>query len=177
MSSRKPDFPRPGRPCRQSFKTAQFGTGFFTQTKPIWRKDALGNQTDYTYDAAHGGLLTETGPAVNSIRPQKRYSYIQRYAWIKSGASWVQVATPIWVLTSESSCKTSAWTGSACSAGASDEIVTAYDYGPNSGPNNLLLRGTTVTADGITRRTCFGYDEFGRKMSQTTPNTNLGSCP
>lgn len=145
-------------------------------TKPKWRKDGNGNQTDWTYDAAHGGVLSETGPAVNGVRPQKRYAYAQRYAWIRSGASYVQAATPVWLLSSESFCRSSAWTGSACST-AGDEVVTSYDYGPNSGPNNLLLRGTAVTADGVTRRTCFGYDAMGRKISETTANANLTSCP
>ena len=31
--------------------------------KPTWTKDANGGQTDYTYDATHGGLLTVTLPA------------------------------------------------------------------------------------------------------------------
>ncbi|NCP12216.1 MAG: hypothetical protein GW859_09770, partial [Sphingomonadales bacterium] len=58
-----------------------------------------------------------------------------------------------------------------------DEVVTDYDYGPNSGPNNLWLRGVAVTADGTTLRTCYGYDANGRKISETQPNANLGSCP
>jgi len=39
--------------------------------------DARGNQTDYTYDSAHGGVLTVTEPAPSSgaARPQTRYSY------------------------------------------------------------------------------------------------------
>jgi len=171
-------YPKAGSTLPPIVTESFFEGGIFTQTKPRWRKDGNGNQTDWTYDPNHGGVLTETAPAVNGIRPQKRYSYVQRYAWIKSGATYVQAATPIWLLASESFCKTSAWTGSACSA-ANDEVVTTYDYGPNSGPNNLLLRGTAVTADSpsVTRRTCFGYDVFGRKISQTTPNANLTSCP
>jgi YD repeat-containing protein len=145
--------------------------------KPSSITDGRGNTTNWTYDPNHGGVLTETGPAVNGISPQKRYGYTQRYAWISNGAGgYVQAATPVWLRTSESFCKTSAWTGSACTA-ANDEVVTTYDYGPNSGPNNLWLRGTAVTADGVTRRTCFAYDGLGRKISETTPNANLASCP
>lgn len=29
----------------------------------------------------------------------------------------------------------------------------------------------------LTRRTCVGYDAMGRKISETTPNANLTSCP
>lgn len=179
-------FPKPGSPLTPivTMEAAYVG-GTFTQMKPQWRKDALGNQTDYTYDPTHGGVLTETGPAVSvngtMVRPQKRFSYVSRKAWIKSGATWVQAATPVWLLASESFCRTSAATGnpSAPCATSGDEVLTTYEYGPdnNSGPNNLLLRGTAVTADGATRRTCFGYDPFGRKISETTPNANLASCP
>lgn len=146
-------------------------------TKPTSTTDASGNVADYTYDSAHGGVLTETQPAVNGVRPQRRYSYAQRYAWISNGSGgYSQSAAPAWLLVSESFCRTSAWNGSACSV-AGDEVVTTYDYGPNSGPNNLWLRGAVVTADGQSRRTCFTYDSLGRKISETTPNANLTSCP
>jgi YD repeat-containing protein len=172
-------YPKPGSGLTPIVTEAAYATtNLKTQSKPLWMKDGKGNQTDYTYDSNHGGVLTETGPAVNGIRPQKRYGYAQRYAWISNGAGgYVQAATPVWLRSSESFCKTSAWTGSACTAGASDEVVTSYDYGPNSGPNNLWLRGQSVTADGVTRRTCFAYDGLGRKISETTPNANLASCP
>jgi hypothetical protein len=88
------------------------------------------------------------------------------------------------VRTATSSCRTSAATGdpaAPCAAGAADEVRIGYDYGPDSGPNNLLLRGMTVTAhDGIgivTLRTCYGYDARGRRISETRPNANLTSCP
>lgn len=172
--------PQPGSALPPIVTEAAYAnTNMKTLTKPLWVKDANGNVTDYTYDPAHGGVLTETGPAVNGIRPQKRYSYSQRYAWISNGSGgYIQAATPVWLLTSESFCRSSSWTGSACSV-ANDEVVTTYEYGPNSGPNNLLLRGTAVTADGETRRTCYTYDSLGRKISETSPKgtTSLTSCP
>jgi YD repeat-containing protein len=129
-------------------------------------------------------VLTETGPAVNGARPQTRHDYAQRYAWIlASGGGYVQAATPVWVRTATSICRTSAATGipAAPCLTTGDEVRTAYDYGPNSGPNNLLLRGQTVTStDGggtTTSRTCYGYDRDGRKISETQPNANLASCP
>jgi YD repeat-containing protein len=39
------------------------------------------------------------------------------------------------------------------------------------------LRGMTVTADGQTLRTCYGYDVNGRKISETQPLANLTACP
>jgi YD repeat-containing protein len=151
--------------------------------KPNWVRDALGNQTDITYDTTHGGMLTVTSPAVTSwpsgttAQPQTRYSFTQRYAWYKnSSGSIVQASTPVWVLTSERICRTTAASGSGCVT-STDEVVTNYDYGPSSGLNNLLLRGKSVTADGATRRSCFGYDVLGNMVSETQPNAGLASCP
>lgn len=153
--------------------------------RPTSRTDANGNVTSYSYNTTHGGLLAETGPAVNGVAPQTRHAYAQRHAWISNGSGgYVQAATPIWVRTETSACRTSAATGnpsSPCTAGALDEVRTVYDYGPNSGPNNLLLRGQAVTAEVggqlVTHRTCYGYDARGRRVSETQPNANLSTCP
>ncbi len=148
-----------------------------TCNKPVWLRDALGNQTDLTYDTLHGGVLKVTSPAVEGIRPQTRYSYAQRYAWIKNASgSYVRAATPIWLLVSESYCRASAASGSGCTT-AGDQVVTTYDYGPDSGPNNLLRRGVLVSADGTSLRRCSRYDARGNLMSDTTPRANLSSCP
>jgi YD repeat-containing protein len=157
-----------------------------TCNQPDYVMDANSNRTDFTYVSEHGGVLTVTGPAPSdgAPRPQTRHEYAQRYAWIlNSSAGYVHAATPIWVRTSTSLCRTSAATGNAAApcATAGDEARTAYDYGPDSGPNNLLLRGQTVTStDGgvsTTLRTCYGYDRDGRRISETQPNANLASCP
>ena len=145
--------------------------------KPNWVRDALQNQTDYTYDPTHGGILTVTSPAVNGIRAQKRYFYAQRYAWVKNASgAYVQSANPIWVPTKESYCRTTAYTGTACTV-PTDEVVTTYEYGPDAGPNNLFLRGFALTADGETLRTCYSYDAVGNKISETLPRAGLASCP
>jgi YD repeat-containing protein len=151
----------------------------FTCNKPLTTTDANGNITTYTYDAAHGGVLTQSGPAVGGVSPRKKYSYAQRYAWIKNaGGGYSQAASPVWVLTEERTCRTSTLNLStgACSAGTSDRVTTVCDYGPDSGPNNLWLRGVAVTANSQTLRTCYGYDEYGRRISETAPNANPPSC-
>jgi YD repeat-containing protein len=158
--------------------------------KPTSHTDARGNVTNYTYSPVHGGILTEIGPAVDvvsptgavtaGVRPQMRNAYIQRTAWISNASGgYVQAATSVWLLASTSSCRTSAATGnpSAPCAATGDEVLTTYDYGPDSGPNNLLLRGQVASADGVALRTCYGYDQRGRRVSETQPNANLTNCP
>ena len=151
-----------------------------TCNQPAYTIDPNDNRTDYTYGTAHGEVLTVTGPAVNGVRPQTRHEYVQRYAGIKnSSGAYVQAATPVWMRTATSFCRTSAATGnpSAPCVTAGDEVRTTYEYGPTTGPNNLLLRGEVVTADGVSLRTCYGYDQQGRRISETRPKANLTSCP
>lgn len=148
-----------------------------TCNQPDYIVDANGHRTDLTYDPAHGGVLTETGPAVNGVRPQKRFTYAQRYAWYLNGAGVMTRETrPIWVRTAESYCRTSAASGAGCAA-ANDEVVTSYEFGPDSGPNNLIVRGTAVTADGQTLRTCYGHDRNGNTIWERAPRAGLTSCP
>jgi RHS repeat-associated protein len=148
------------------------------QTRPLWTKDANGNTTSFTYAPEHGGVLTETGPAVAGATPQKRYSYVQRQARVADGSA---AGPPVWLLDRMSYCRTGnpAAGGNGCALGAADEVLTTYDYGPATGANILLLRGQAVTADGQTLRTCFAYDAQGRKLSETGANgtAGLASCP
>ena len=152
-----------------------------TCNRPEYVIDARGQRTDFTYDPAHGGVLTETGPAdSNGVRPQARYSYQQRFAWVRNASGgYSQAATPVWLRASESRCRTSAATGNPAApcAAANDEVVTSYDYGPDSGPNNLLLRGTVVSGAGLSARTCYNYDANGNRISETGPGAALTSCP
>ncbi|WBY08218.1 hypothetical protein PIB19_01280 [Sphingomonas sp. 7/4-4] len=150
-----------------------------TCNKPASVTDARGSTTSYAYDITHGGVLTETGPAVGGVQPVKRSAYAQYYAWLKTaGGGYAPAATPVWLPTEERTCRTTATTGNACAGGASDEIVVSYEYqaGNASAPSNLLLRGKIVTADGISLRTCYGYDQDGNRIWETSPRAGLGSC-
>lgn len=160
------------------------GTGpaqFRLCNKPLARIDANGNQTDYTYDPAHGGVLTETLPAdATGVRPQTRFTYVQRTAWLRtSGGGYAASPYPVWLLASRSSCKTTAASGNGCAGGPSDEVVTLYEYGMDSGPNNLLLRGMVEDATGAALRTCYAYDGRGNRISETRPGGTggLSVCP
>jgi hypothetical protein len=148
-----------------------------TCNKPTSTTDARGNTTSYTYSPDHGGMLTETGPAVNGVSPVKRYAYVQRYAWLSDGAGgYSPASSPVWLLAEERTCRTSATVGNACSGGAPDEVIVSYDYGPNSGPNNLLLRGKLVSADSVSLRTCYSYDRDGNRIWETSPRAGLSVC-
>jgi RHS repeat-associated protein len=137
--------------------------------KPLTTTDAKGNVTDYTYDAVHGGVLTETRPApvAGGARPQKRYSYAQFYAWIKNTAgTLVQAATPVWLLTGTSECKTLA----SC-AGTADETKTTIAYGTPGIANNLLPTAQTISTgdNSITATTSWTYDVVGNKLTEDGP--------
>lgn len=86
--------------------------------------------------------------------------------------------SPVYLLTRTSFCKTSAATGdpAAPCATAGDEVVTTYDYGPDSGPSNLQLRGTVTDAGGLNLRSCQSSDAMGNTTSQTGPGAALSSC-
>lgn len=146
--------------------------------KPTQVTDAELNTTDITYDPVHGGVTSVIGPPnQGGMRPQTRYQYEQRSARFKdANGLLVDSPHPVWLLVSESFCRTSEWNGVQCGAGASDEVITSYDYGSSAGANNLLLRSVTISADGETSKACFSYNTFGEKTGETLPNANLAGC-
>ncbi|MFC4307532.1 hypothetical protein ACFPN2_00420 [Steroidobacter flavus] len=144
-----------------------------TCNQPTATVDARGAQTDYEYDPAHGGVLKERLPAVNGVRPERRYDYEQKYAYVKNSAGVLApAATAVWVPTRISECRTT----NSCSGGA-DETVTTYEYGAEGTVNRLLVRGKVVTAGGVSLRTCYSYDRLGNRISETTPRAGSATCP
>src|SRR5262249_46710603 len=101
--------PAPGsnqNPILQSAIYPQTCTNIITCNKPTSTTDANGNIANFTYDPVHGGTMTVTGPAVNGIQPQTRYTYVQRYAWyLASSGVMTRETHPIWLRTSESYCR------------------------------------------------------------------------
>src|SRR3546814_15399917 len=72
--------------------------------KPASITDPGGHTTNWTYAAAHGGVLTEMKPAPTSgaARPLTVHTYVQKYAYIKnSGGSLVAASAPVWLPRSE----------------------------------------------------------------------------
>jgi hypothetical protein len=177
---------KPGSPLASIFKQYGYGNSCTTLpgtyqncAKPTWIKDPMLNQTDFTY-ASHGGLLTEMKPApiAGASRPLKVYSYVSKYAYVKnSGGTLVQAATPVWVVNTETQCQTVAGTSTPTCDSGGPQVMTTYQYGANGTADNLLVRGITVAADGQTRRTCYGFDAYARKISETRPNAALSVCP
>lgn len=150
-----------------------------TCNKPTSVTDARGNVINYTYDALHGGLLTEMKPppAAGGARPLTIRTYVQKYAYVKNSSGiLVAAAAPVWVPATETICQTIAGSSApTCDSGALQAVKT-FEYGADGTADNLLPRGFTVMADGQTLRTCYGYDKQGRKISETKPAANLGSC-
>lgn len=154
--------------------------------KPTSVTDLNGNTTNYTYHQASGQVATVTGPAVNGVRPKTTYSYEQKYAYFyEAGGSIQKADDPIWMLTKEWYCRSSAASGENCAGGNLDKVTTEYYYGPEQAgvANNLLLRGTKVTAEGNsgaleTRVTCYEYDKYGNRVGEVRPKANTGfeSC-
>ncbi|MBD3775284.1 MAG: hypothetical protein IE913_02720 [Halothiobacillus sp.] len=175
---------RPGAGDADIIRQASYSDclNLVTCAKPISITDAKGGVTNYVYDQTHGGVLKKTMPAdASGVRPETRYSYSQHYPWLKSsGGGYSQATSPVWLLDTEESCRTSSTDANGnCAAGASDKVVTSYQYeqGSPSKGSNLLLLGKAVTADGLTLRSCYSYDAMGRKISETAPNANLAICP
>jgi len=152
----------------------------FSCNKPSAVIDANNGQTDFTYDNAHGGILSEMGPAptLGAARPLTLTSWAQRYAWIKnSSGSLVQAPSPVWVKATETRCQTVAGSNSPVCNSAAQQTVTTYEYGAAGGPDGLLIKGIAVSSGEVTLRTCYSYDRYARKISETRPNANLGVCP
>jgi hypothetical protein len=147
---------------------------------PTSATDARLAVTDFTYDPAHGGVLTEMAPApaMGAPRPLKVYAYVQKHAYIlNSAGTLIASSSPVWVRSGQTLCQTIGGSSMpTCDAGAPQEVTT-FEYGADGTANNMLVRGTAVTAGGATLRTCYGYDVLGRKISETKPNANLSACP
>ena len=104
-----------------------------TCNKPTWTKDALGNQTDYTYNSTHGGVLTVKAPSPGAgvARPQTTYSYAT-YTPYNSGPTVHRLSKVAQcALTSASTC-----------SGSASESVTEITYWGNWDrvPSNITTR-------------------------------------
>ena len=160
--------PKPGSGLATANVTAGYDvtcTNIKTCNSPNWTRDALGNQTDYTYDPTHGGVLTVTAPAptAGAVRPQTRFAYAQVPIYAKNSAgTLVQVGSP-WKLTATSACAATA----SC-AGTADEAKTTLSYAGAS--NGLATSGSRGSGDGaLTAISSLVYDSVGNLQAIDGP--------
>ena len=173
-----------------------------TCNQPTWARDAIGNQTDFTYDNTHGGLLTvrEPAPSSGAVRPEQRVVYAQYQAYFKnSGGSIVASGAPVWLPNYSYTCRTTA--APACLSTA-DGYRTTYTYGSTGVANNLAVTavnergndgalsattgyavdavGNVVEVDpplqGSNNRTVFFYDAARRQIGEVGPDIDASGA-
>lgn len=127
-----------------------------TCNQPLWTKDAKLKQTDYTYDANHGGVVTVTAPepTAGAVRPQTRFGYTLTVPPVAGQPS-------IYLPTSVSACQTL----SSCTDGA-DETRQVTSYAGNLLPQTVTARNGTGTLSATQTMT---YDPAGNVLTVQGP--------
>lgn len=149
-----------------------------TCNQPIWVKDRNGNKTSFTYHPESGQVATVTSPANRQGKiAQTRYTYKKEFAnyYHRDGVKR-KSDEGIWLKTTESHCANSNYTNDSCEG--NDEVVTTYEYNHD----NLHMTAMIVRAknhEGVIeeQRTCYEYDIYGNRISETAPKGTGTSCP
>lgn len=164
---------KPGSGDASIVNTSGFDATCFQASKcnlPNWTRDALSNQTDYTYDPTHGGLLTVTAPAdAAGVRPQSRITYSPLQAYYKNSSGAIVASGKTHYLpTTTSVCII----GTSC-AGTANERVATVSYGPQSPgtPNNLRPASQTLAAgnNSVSVSSAQTYDAVGNAKTIDGP--------
>ena len=142
-------------------------TAAYTNGRPIWTVDAKGNQTDYTYDATHLGLLTVTLPADQAGLRNRIYN---SYTAFDTGNGVV------YRLTRSETCGLTAAQLSltACPALVTTSVKTV-NYGtsttaPKTYKTSLPLSVTQTDGGGtLSATTTYAYDNVGNVISVDGP--------
>jgi hypothetical protein len=146
-------------------------SSLITCNKPTWTKDALGNETDYTYDPTHGGMLTVTSPADQNGLRKRTYN---TYTAFNTGNG------SIYRLTRSETCGLSAAQLSltACPAATTTAVVTT-DYGTSSTApytyKSFQPYSVTQTdgAGSLSATTTYTYDVMGNVTVIDGPRTDV----
>lgn len=165
---------KPGSALADIVTTAGYVTNCTTDAlkycmSPLWTRDALGNQTDYSYSADHG-MVTRVqlpAPAPGQPRPQIDYGYTQLYAKVRNvSGQLVNADTPVWKLTSVTRCAVAA----TCS-GTANETRQTITYGTGNGGLNLLPTQVTIAAgdNSLSATTTYSYDAFDNLVAVDGP--------
>ena len=148
--SRAPALP-PARPMQPIRRAAPLRTGGSATSRPRAPTRRAIPPT-YTYDPDHGGLLTETGPApAAGARPAADAAQLCAASCLDLDERRRLCAGGDAGLGADRDQPVPDQRGDRQSGRALRDrrrrgAAPTYDYGPDSGPNNLLLRGQTVTA-------------------------------
>ena len=142
-----------------------------TCNQPNWTRDAAGNQTDYTYDGTHGGVLTVTLPADQSGLRQRTYNTYTAY---DTGNGY------IYRLTRTENCGlNSGQLGNTSCSGIIPTSVTITDYG-NSTTNPYMYKSFapyqvthTDGAGSMSATTSYAYDVVGNIVKADGPRTDV----
>jgi len=145
---------KPGSGLADTLETASYNNNYCTSGsydfrcfRPVWIKDARGNQTDFTFDPHHGGLLTKNEPADDS---GKRRLTTNTYSTI-GGISR---------LTKTSVCSTG-------DCGTEREAITQYTYWGLTGlPKTVTQTNGAGTLSAVTTYT---YDAAGNLTVEDGP--------
>ncbi len=171
--------PKPGSSLADIVGTAQYVTNCTVETlkycmRPVWTKDALLNQTDYTYSADHGEptRIQFPAPASGQPRPEINYGYTSLYAKVRDATGQlVNADSPVWKLTSVTRCATAP----TCT-GSANETKTQIAYDTLGGGLNLLPTQVLVTSgDGsISSTSSYAYDASDNVASIDGPLPGTG---
>lgn len=175
--------PKSGSSANALVEEAGFEAGCanaLTCNQPLWRRDSRGAQTDYSYSADHGGLLTELKPAgFNGARALTITSYAKRFASIKNASgALVQESDGVWLPDVITVCQTAPSNPNApvCDA-ATTQVRTYYDYGAGGTSEALLVKSKRVVGGTEASKTCYQYDVLGNRIAETSLSDPNGACP
>lgn len=168
--------PNPNVSPRPQNRVVEFGfsadcSNQVTCNRPLSMTNSRGT-TGYGYDPITGNLTRVTAPPATPGAPQAetRYEYETRQAYIKdangnptrdiAGSSTAGVERLLTVSLLKKVARCSTTTADKC-AGAADEIVSTFDYGPTTGLTNLNLVSATEDATGMALTSRFTYNAVG----------------
>ncbi len=148
-------------------------TSLITCNKPTWTKDANGNETDYTYDSTHGGVLTVTLPADQNSLRRKTFNTYTAY---NTGYG------TIYRLTRTETCGLTATQLSTLTSCPSDAntSVTTTDYGTSTTApytyKSFMPYSVTQTdksTSPLVATTTYTYDVMGNVVAVNGPRTDV----
>ena len=166
-------------PISKSFVYATSCPQIVWCNKPIAEIDHNGYRTDITYHPIFGLPVEIAEPAVDGVRPTVKREYSERFPRIIDPSGTLTAGSvKVVVTTLERKCKFGAMSNGICNLGSTDEVVTTWDYGRGDGGDNIYLYGTTVKSSDGELTTCYTYDVFGRRISETPPSgVQSNACP